>query len=335
MGIHKAVFPSLLLTGLLALACANPAWANLYKCKDANNRTHYQDSPCQQLKAERLPGNLSRLSGEEEARGFFWKATAGQGTLFLLGSLHFGSQSLYPLPALVTDAFSASDVLVVEADIDGIHNADIAQTLRTKGRYEDKPGLEARVKPMTWQKTMELANTLGMTEEQLRPLKPWFASLALTAQALKQAGYTADLGIDLNFLKQAEGKKPVMELESVDGQASLLEGLSGAEQEEMLLQTVQELTRGVEYFKTLIDVWKRGDADAMDLITRQSFGSGQLGGELYKILFEDRNLMMANRLKDMAADGRTYFVVVGAAHMGGEKGILALLEEKGFNITQP
>ena len=73
----------------------------------------------------------------------------------------------------------------------------------------------------------------------------------------------------------------------------------------------------------------------MDLIVRQSFDPGQIGSKLYKTFLIDRNERMANRLVDLANDGRTYFVVIGADHLGGEKGILKLLGQKGFTVTQP
>jgi len=34
------------------------------------------------------------------------------------------------------------------------------------------------------------------------------------------------------------------------------------------------------------------------------------------------------------AQGKTYFVVAGAAHMGGVRGVLALLRHRGYRIEQ-
>jgi len=57
--------------------------------------------------------------------------------------------------------------------------------------------------------------------------------------------------------------------------------------------------------------------------------------KLFKALFTDRNIAMANKIDELLVDGRTYFVVVGAAHLAGEQGILKLLETKSYKISQP
>jgi len=53
-----------------------------------------------------------------EDRAFFWKATLGEGTVYLLGSMHFASKSFYPLRKEIEQAFAAADALVVEVSMD-------------------------------------------------------------------------------------------------------------------------------------------------------------------------------------------------------------------------
>jgi uncharacterized protein YbaP (TraB family) len=47
----------------------------------------------------------------------FWKAESEDGVAWLLGSLHFGEDAMYPLPAHIIDALAGSEVLVVEVDL--------------------------------------------------------------------------------------------------------------------------------------------------------------------------------------------------------------------------
>ena len=320
---------------LLTLAISLPAVAGLYKCVDRHNKTFYQDMPCQEMTSEKLPYTLAKSPSEGDERAFFWKATNGKGVLYLLGSLHFGAQSLYPLPQMVNNAFNNSDVLVVEADINNLSSKEMAGGLPGKGRYADKSKLEDHIKRITWNKTLELANKLELNDELLASAKPWLAALMLNAQSLKREGYNAEQGIDNFFTQQASNKKPVMELESEQDQINLFDQLSDLEQEQLLLHTLKELNHGPEYHKGVFEAWKKGDVEAMDLIVRQSFDTGQLSSKLFNIFFLERNERMANRLIDLSNDGRTYFVVVGSGHLSGEKGILKLLEQKGFAITQP
>ena len=48
-------------------------------------------------------------------------------------------------------------------------------------------------------------------------------------------------------------------------------------------------------------------------------------------LLEDRNRKWIPRLRSMMSDGKI-FIAVGAAHLGGEAGVISLLKEEGFNV---
>jgi uncharacterized protein YbaP (TraB family) len=324
----------LLFTALFSLLVFSGAEAGLYKCTDANNRVFYQDRACQELTAAKLSTQLAQLGEKSDHRYFLWKASGVKGVVYLLGSLHFGTPDMYPLPERITDTFGAADALLVEANIQNQGVGEAAQKLFEKGLYADGSTLEDHLKAATWQKLIGLAKKLGVNEETLSAQKPWLASLTLTTQALKQAGFSEDFGVDRAFLKEAGSRKPILEMESVDEQVKLFDEFSPQEQEQMLLGSLQELARGPEIFTTIVDAWKKGDAEAIDLITRQSFDTGPVAATLFKAFFTDRNIAMTNKIDELLADGRTYFVVIGAGHLAGEQGILKLLEAKGYKISQ-
>lgn len=325
------------LASLLFLAYLGGAQAGVYKCTDAKGHVFYRDTPCQELTTAKLPSHLSQLGSQDQTRLFMWKASSqkpGKGAAYLLGSMHFGSSEILPLPARIMDAYNASDVLVVEANVENSGTGEAARKLAEAGTYHDGSTLENHVKPATWQKTLEAAKRLSLTEDALKPQKPWMAALSLTATALKSAGYDQSMGIDQTMIKENGIKKPMLEIESVDQQIKLFDQFSPQEQEQMLLQSLQDLNRGPDQFKQIIDAWKNGDVEAMDIIVRQSFDAGATSSKLYQVLFSDRNTAMTNKIDELLDDGRTYFIVIGAGHLGGEQGVLKQLEAKGYTLTQ-
>ena len=333
---NKLNLAGLMMAGLLALTFFSPAQAGVYKCTDAHQRTFYQDKPCQDLIATRLPAWLNGLAGREEERAFLWKAVGDKGTVYLLGALRYGTQSMYPLPQMVMDAFGAANVLVMEADIWNEAEKERAALLKGRGRYADKDSLEAHVKPVTWGKAVEIGKKLGINKEHLGQYQPWLAAIMLTDESLKQAGYTPDLSVEQTFMREAQGKKAMLNLENVQDQIKTYEELTGLEQEQMLLQSLQELGRAPDIYTSTADAWKHGDAEAMEMLTRQSYDLGsELSAKLFKIFYEDRAERMTNTLKEMSSDGQTYFVVAGSGLLVGDHGILKLLERKGFKVTQP
>jgi len=335
MSNNKRDLGGFVLTGFLALVFSSPAGAGLFKCTDANGRTHYQDKPCQDLTTARLPGNLARLVGKQEEQSFLWKAVGEKGTLYLFGSLNYGRQDMSPFPQMVMDAFGSSNVVVVETDVRNLGEKELFALLKGKGRYDDKTTLEAHVKPPTWNKAVAVAKKLGINEEGLGQYKPWLAALVLSAESRIQAGFTPELTISRSFLKETQGKKPALEMESMDDQIKLLEEMSPLEQEQFLLQTLQELGRAPDYYNNLVEAWRKGDAESMDQLVRQSYDGGDVSSNLFKAFIEDRNERMATRLKEFAGEDKTYFIIVGAANLGGDKGLLKLLQTKGMKITQP
>ena len=53
--------------------------------------------------------------------------------------------------------------------------------------------------------------------------------------------------------------------------------------------------------------------------------------ELIKSLITDRNERMAEKAKELLQSKRV-FIAVGAAHLGGDLGLLNLLKRKGYTI---
>jgi uncharacterized protein YbaP (TraB family) len=58
--------------------------------------------------------------------------------------------------------------------------------------------------------------------------------------------------------------------------------------------------------------------------------------EYYQAILKDRNVAMLEKIEGYLEDKskETYFVVVGAAHMVGEDGIVTRLKEKGYTVTR-
>jgi uncharacterized protein YbaP (TraB family) len=56
--------------------------------------------------------------------------------------------------------------------------------------------------------------------------------------------------------------------------------------------------------------------------------------EVYEELVTKRNYKMTEKILSFLKTDRNYFVVVGAGHVIGKEGIVALLTREGYKITQ-
>jgi uncharacterized protein YbaP (TraB family) len=55
---------------------------------------------------------------------------------------------------------------------------------------------------------------------------------------------------------------------------------------------------------------------------------------LTKKLLDDRNVMMTGKMEEYLKGKDLIFVVVGAAHIAGEKGVAKQLRDKGYKVDQ-
>lgn len=268
-------------------------------------------------------------------RLMLWRVQNASGTVYLLGSIHFGSADMYPLDRKIMQAFSDADLLAVEIDVLAIDPLQTAQLMLQKGLYGDGDSLPANLNPATWQQLSDTATAFGLPLAAVERQKPWLAVLTLSALAAKQAGYREDLGIDYFFLQQArEGGKPVVELESFAQQVELFDGLSADQQDSLLAQTLNDLADAEQFFQRMFATWRSGDAQQLDQLVNQSLAAQPQLRPVYEKLLVERNQDMAAGIERLLAEGKTPFVVVGAGHVVGEQGLAQYFLDKTYTVEQ-
>jgi uncharacterized protein YbaP (TraB family) len=175
---------------------------------------------------------------------------------------------------------------------------------------------------------------LGLPIELLRMQKPWFLALSFQAMELVRLGYLPQHGVDYHFLTRAQGKKRILELESLEEQLNLLSGFSGREQEQFLLYTLHTLRSIDRQVEVMVRAWASGNAQAMESILSDAVPQDPSLGPILQKLFDDRNVKMTSKIERYLNSNGSYFVIVGAGHLIGEKGIVKLLETKGYVVEQ-
>ena len=269
----------------------------------------------------------------KHGHAFLWKATSAETTVYLFGSIHLGRSDMYPLADPVEKAFQSATVLVVEVDIDREDPLVAQKKISAMGTYGAGDRLENHISAETRKKLRDRLSKYGIGTEQFSPLKPWFAALSLTMVQIRALGFEAEYGVDPYFLRRARGEKEIRELETFDQQLSFLDGLEN--QDNFLAYTLDSLSETETMLDQLISSWREGDAALMEkiMITDILTEAPQTRPIFQRILF-DRNVRMAEQIKEFLNTDRTYFVVVGAAHLVGPQGIVELLKKKGYDVEQ-
>jgi uncharacterized protein YbaP (TraB family) len=264
---------------------------------------------------------------------FLWRVQSKGNTVFILGSIHLLKKDAYPLNKVIEDSFEKSDFLAVEANVNDISQVD-PQTLVNKAFYPAGDALDKHVSKSTMETIRNETHRIGLPIEIAMNQKPWFLAITLESFELLKSGYEPEYGIDQYFLSKAEGKKKIFELESLDYQIQLLSGFNDSEQDLFLLYTLNNLKTIVQDADEIFRVWKSGNTQRMVTVIAKSSIGDKGFNSLYEKLVTNRNKNMALKIEDYLKTKKTYFVVVGAAHLVGTQGIINLLKGKGFTVEQ-
>jgi hypothetical protein len=134
-----------------------------------------------------------------------------------------------------------------------------------------------------------------------------------------------------------KGRK-VVGLETLAEQMHAFTGLTLAQQREMLAQDVaQTPAQNVADVEELVHLWRVGDADAIAAWevarTEKLAHNLRVSDSIDNRIVYERNRRFVARMVQIAAPNRPVFVAIGALHLGGQRGVLALLRQRGFDVV--
>src|SRR4029453_15513486 len=198
----------------------------------------------------------------------FWQiesASQPAGRAYLLGSVHAGTPDLQFDPA-VESAFQVSDALVIEADITalgGDGSGFIQRTLQMATLPEGQT-LDQVLPAPTWEKLASFLRVRGQAPEDYRRFEPWLVMTVVTSYLFAEAGLPAEGGVDLRLANRAEGKIPIVPLETPEYQISLLDSLPLDVQASTLAQVLDQQAQTRAASQRTFEAWRLGDLDAIE-----------------------------------------------------------------------
>jgi uncharacterized protein len=271
--------------------------------------------------------------GMQEAvdRGFLWRVSKGGKTSWLYGTLHVARKPwMFPGPQ-VRNALQAVDQVALELDM---LDPDVQRRLMTV--LAAAPGQPTLTGPM--QRRLRAQMDKACAGKELAALKPEMQAVTLTVMIGRRAGLEPAYGIDGFLAGYARGiRKPVLSLETPEGQIGLLLQPTPAETETFVGHALDELDNGraLPTLQRLAEAWARSDFNELSSYADWCHCvDSEEDKRLMHRLIDDRNLAMAAQLQARHNAGEQIFMAVGALHMIGEEGLPALLKARGFEVQR-
>lgn len=263
-----------------------------------------------------------------------WSLPGNSGRVYLFGSIHVGHPSFYPFAPAIESAFSGAERLAVEVDVSAVGEAELSQQMLEAGALPPGTTLSEVVPPEIYEQLQDLAAELGVPAQMFDSMRPGTAGLVISTLPYIARGFNPEDGVDLYFLGSAEGKS-VVELETLEDQLALINSFDAT----FLHAALDGMETIDEDLEALHRTWRCGDEEGLTHTVfelssaRATTAEDQAWLEEFNEVFLfGRNERMAAAILDLLDEEGDTFVVIGAAHLLGERGIPALLREAGHVV---
>ena len=272
-------------------------------------------------------------TGDAGEGPLLWRVDGEGGDLYLLGSVHLLTKADYPLPAAADRAYAEAEELMFELSPEAMRSGEIGAKMMRLGSLPAGETLKDHVSASTWQAVQAYLDGGGyLPLSAVERMQPWFLALTLSVMEMQRLGMDPSLGVEQHFMRMLDSDgKPALGLETVDQQLALFSGLSAEEQDQQLRQSLEQMPEMRADLDRMLQLWRSGDGEGLDRLMREEMAEFPA---LYERLIVERNRDWIAPLEAQLADAGDELVVVGAAHLVGPQGVVAMLRARGHAVER-
>lgn len=296
------------------------------------------------LFTEKLPFNISITEPEENEvivlvgedastpelakKPFLWRIE-GKKPSYLFGTLHVDDERILTIPDVVIQAVQQSDIIYTEIKLDYI---SISQTFDFYKRNDGK-ALTDLLPPDLYDQIRQALFLKGDNILHYSDLKLWVLYFALSEEKEEIQDDNPQLDEYISNLGTASGKK-LQGLEKIEDHNDAFESLTSEELIILLNDSVAVSSDINELTGSIIDLYLLSDEGLM--LYSLNFTENSVDEKLHEKLDYERNKRMSEKIDVMIKQQPEtgFFFAVGLAHYLGDRSIVSLLREKGYNISR-
>lgn len=264
-------------------------------------------------------------------KGLLWRVSkAGTAPSHVFGTIHVADPRVLGIPDAVSKALARSRSYYAES----FQGEREAMRFFEAGQFEDGSRLEPLIGAEAYAKLVGILHERQVPEDVVARLKPWAALANVTVTPEDYEGVT----LDQKLVELARARKlRVLGLEGIEEQISVFDRIPLDTQVELLKHALSHRDDLAALIEPTIQAWMNRDlAGIHSSSTRAAERYPEVAGH-YRILFErvveNRSIVMAHRLFVPLREGGA-FVAVGANHLYGASGMLALIEKQGYRVER-
>lgn len=334
------IFNWLLVAALIAafLVFSGEARAATPVCTGTDMVDEIQDSD-----PELYAAIAAEAAQTQNGENLLWRIApreAGSAPSFLFGTMHVTDPRVLALPEPVRAAFAKSDTVVIEST-DVIDQAAMMSALAANPEltmFTDATTLGSLIPGDDLEMVEARLRERGMPLGSVNRMKPWMLASIVAMPACefdRKARGEPILDLMLAADARTAGKE-LAGLESVTDQFGAMASLPMDLHIEGLVETLRLGDRVADVLETMVVLYQAERVGMFWPFFRAVLPSGEDGRSGYAVFEETmvnaRNRTMAKGADEFLERGGA-FIAVGALHLPGPEGLVALLRAAGYEVT--
>lgn len=276
--------------------------------------------------------------------GNHWRATRGNATINLVGTFHLNDPRGDAAAERLQPVIASADLLLLEATEAEFDALTAALSRDPSLMVTPEPALAQDLSPEDWRALAAAMEARGVPSPIAARLRPWYVSMLLAVPpcAMDRLG-TEMSGLDQRLIAGARSAgTPVAALEPFDTILRVFGSFTPEEQVRMLRAAIVASDEAEDMLTTMTESYFREEHRQIWEFSRRAAladaGEDRATFEadfalMEQVLITERNRAWLDRIT-AEAEGRHIVVAVGAGHLAGEDGILALLQAAGFTLDR-
>jgi uncharacterized protein len=330
-----AATAALSFAALIQASAAHAAEAEADKCRGTNMLAETQAKD-----PEAYSKIMAQAAATENAGALLWKIErVGRPTSYLFGTVHLTDERVTKLSPAVEQAIGQSKTIALEvSDISDKTTAAVIAQSAPLVMFTDGRRLDGLLSGTEYDTVKKILSRSGMPSDLAALFKPWIVTMILSVSDCERASVQQGarvLDMKLAEVGKARGMQ-VVGLETIPEQLQALASVPEPQQLDMLRASLKFADRTNDLMETLVQLYlDRKISAAMPfqiaLAKQVGIGDDAFAGFQEKLL-TDRNIKMRTTAEPLLEQG-SVFIAIGALHLPGRQGLVALLREAGYTVT--
>lgn len=276
------------------------------------------------LTAMALLAGISSTIGQSEKSLLYKIEGNGIQTSYVYGTIHILPQKDFLLKDKVKKAFDDSELIVMELDMD---DPNMPGEMMKNAIMEGDATLDQLLDAEHFAKLdAALKEALGVGVAPFNKMKPFMVSSMLL---MKHVG-EQPASFEGTFVEMATAaEKNILGLESVTEQLDLFNKISYQDQADDIVEMLDDPEGMEDMYADMVKIYKSEDIAEMYEMMDAYFSGDKTAMD---VMLHTRNKNWIPKIGEFAKEQSTFFGV-GAGHLGGDLGVVALLKKAGYTVT--